>query len=151
MKPLLLLVATLALAGGSVSAEEGGCLKYGAGGAVTGHFVGRGHSLSGAAVGCGVARTNATRLGKRKRALVTRKRTRISGKTYLFSEPLPSRSDYHPFVFYCGQSGSDLGGGSRLGFGQRIEGAWPSSICRGAVELFHPTARQSPQRQTRLL
>ena len=54
MKPLLLLVATLALAGGSVSAEEGGCLKYGAGGAVAGHFVGRGHSLSGAAVGCGV-------------------------------------------------------------------------------------------------
>jgi hypothetical protein len=71
------------------------------------------------------ARTNATRLGKRKRALVTRKRTRISGKAYLFSEPLPSRSGYHPFVFYCGQSGSDLGGGSRLGFGQRIEGAWP--------------------------
>ena len=56
MKPLLLLavVAALAFAGSPVSAEERGCLKYGAGGAVAGHFVGKGHSLSGAAVGCGV-------------------------------------------------------------------------------------------------
>ena len=56
MKPLLLLavVAALALAGSPGSAEEGGCLKYGAGGAVAGHFVGKGHSLGGAAVGCGV-------------------------------------------------------------------------------------------------
>jgi hypothetical protein len=37
----------------SASAEEGGCLKYGAGGAVAGHFAGR-HTMSGAAVGCGV-------------------------------------------------------------------------------------------------
>ena len=55
MKFLLLLAAVaLALAGSPVSAEEGGCLKYGAGGAVAGHFVGKGHSLGGAAVGCGV-------------------------------------------------------------------------------------------------
>jgi hypothetical protein len=56
MKPLLLLaaVAALALASSPASAEEGGCLKYGAGGAIAGHYVGKGHSLSGAAVGCGV-------------------------------------------------------------------------------------------------
>jgi hypothetical protein len=56
MKPILLLaaVAALALASSPVSAEEGGCLKYGAGGAVAGHFVGKGHAGSGAAVGCGV-------------------------------------------------------------------------------------------------
>jgi hypothetical protein len=55
MKPILLLaaVAALAFAGNPVSAEEGGCLKYGAGGAVAGHFVGKGHAVSGAAVGCG--------------------------------------------------------------------------------------------------
>ena len=36
------------------SAEDGGCLKYGAGGAVAGHFVGSGHALDGAAAGCAV-------------------------------------------------------------------------------------------------
>jgi hypothetical protein len=36
------------------------------------------------------APTNATRLGKRKHALVARKRTKISDKADLFSEPLPS-------------------------------------------------------------
>jgi hypothetical protein len=35
------------------SAEEGGCLKYGAGGAVAGHFAGH-HTMTGAAIGCGV-------------------------------------------------------------------------------------------------
>ena len=39
---------------GFASAEEGGCLKYGAGGAVAGHFVGSGHALGGAAAGCAV-------------------------------------------------------------------------------------------------
>jgi hypothetical protein len=39
--------------GVSASAEEGGCLKYGVGGAVVGHFAGR-HTMSGAAIGCGV-------------------------------------------------------------------------------------------------
>jgi hypothetical protein len=37
----------------SASAEEGGCLKYGAGGAVAGHFAGH-HTMSGAAIGCGI-------------------------------------------------------------------------------------------------
>ena len=37
----------------SASAEEGGCLKYGAGGAAAGHFAGH-HTMSGAAIGCGI-------------------------------------------------------------------------------------------------
>ena len=35
-------------------AKEGGCLKYGAAGAVAGHMVGSGHGVAGAAVGCAV-------------------------------------------------------------------------------------------------
>jgi hypothetical protein len=34
-------------------AETGGCLKYGAGGAVVGHYAGH-HAMGGAAIGCGV-------------------------------------------------------------------------------------------------
>ena len=47
MKPILLLAAVAALASTSnpVSAEEGGCLKYGAGGAVAGRFAERGTQL----------------------------------------------------------------------------------------------------------
>jgi hypothetical protein len=37
----------------SASAEDGGCLKYGAGGAVAGHFAGH-HTMSGAVIGCGI-------------------------------------------------------------------------------------------------
>jgi hypothetical protein len=48
-----LLVALISLMTLPATAEEGGCLKYGAGGAVAGHFAGR-HTMSGAAVGCGV-------------------------------------------------------------------------------------------------
>ncbi|WP_240046496.1 hypothetical protein [Paracraurococcus ruber] len=33
-------------------AKEGGCLKYGAAGAVAGHMVGSGHGVAGAAAGC---------------------------------------------------------------------------------------------------
>ena len=47
----LLVAATTA---GGANAETGGCLKYGAGGAVAGHFVGRGHAALGAAGGCAV-------------------------------------------------------------------------------------------------
>ena len=47
-------VAALALTMGAASAEEGGCAKYGAGGAVAGHFVGSGHAVAGAAAGCAV-------------------------------------------------------------------------------------------------
>jgi hypothetical protein len=48
------------------SAEQGGCLKYGAGGAVAGHFVGSGHALGGAAAGCAVGAYK--RHGARKEA-----------------------------------------------------------------------------------
>jgi len=36
----------------NASAEPGGCLKYGAGGALAGHFVGQGHAVLGGAAGC---------------------------------------------------------------------------------------------------
>lgn len=49
----LLLVALVLAFPLAASAKEGGCLKYGAGGAVVGHFAGH-HTMSGAAVGCGV-------------------------------------------------------------------------------------------------
>ena len=56
MKLALVLFSIIAfgLGIGVASAEEGGCVKYGAGGAVAGHFVGSGHALGGAAAGCAV-------------------------------------------------------------------------------------------------
>jgi hypothetical protein len=54
MKRLLITGAALILMAGSAVAEPGGCLKYGAGGAVAGHFIGQGHSVLGAAGGCAV-------------------------------------------------------------------------------------------------
>ena len=47
------LVALLSLGAvpGAVQAQPGGCLKYGAGGAIAGHFAG-GHGWKGAAAGC---------------------------------------------------------------------------------------------------
>jgi hypothetical protein len=54
MKRLMLTGVALMLTAGSALAEPGGCLKYGAGGAVAGHFVGQGHSVLGAAGGCAV-------------------------------------------------------------------------------------------------
>ena len=52
-KMALIGAAMLALAAtsSSVEARPGGCLKYGLGGAVAGHFAG-GHRRKGAAVGC---------------------------------------------------------------------------------------------------
>ncbi len=47
------IMGALSLSLGPVLAEEGGCVKYGAGGAVAGHFAGH-HTMSGAAIGCGV-------------------------------------------------------------------------------------------------
>jgi hypothetical protein len=54
MKRLFITGAALVLMAGTASAETGGCLKYGAGGAVAGHFVGQGHAVLGAAGGCAV-------------------------------------------------------------------------------------------------
>lgn len=57
MNTLKILIATGALAAGVVAAqaparaETGGCLKYGAAGAVGGHLAG--HGVAGALVGCG--------------------------------------------------------------------------------------------------
>lgn len=52
MKRILIAVAALGLTAGGAAAEPGGCLKYGAGGAAAGHFVGSGHAVLGAAGGC---------------------------------------------------------------------------------------------------
>ena len=56
MKLALMIIGmgAIALTAGAASAEEGGCAKYGAGGAVAGHFVGSGHAVAGAAAGCAV-------------------------------------------------------------------------------------------------
>ncbi|WP_431266744.1 hypothetical protein [Dankookia sp. P2] len=48
----LAVLALLAGAAAPAMAEEGGCLKYGAAGAVAGHMVGSGHGVAGAAAGC---------------------------------------------------------------------------------------------------
>ena len=53
--------------GVSVSAEEGGCLKYGVGGAVAGHFAGR-HTMRGAAIGCGIGAEKRHRAREEERA-----------------------------------------------------------------------------------
>jgi hypothetical protein len=45
------LALSLALAAPAAQARPGGCLKYGAGGAVAGHFAGH-HGWRGAALGC---------------------------------------------------------------------------------------------------
>ena len=54
MKKIMLVVAGVIAIGASSGAAEarpGGCLKYGVGGAIAGHFAG-GHGLAGAAAGC---------------------------------------------------------------------------------------------------
>ena len=54
MKRLFITGTALVLVAGTAAAEPGGCLKYGAGGAVAGRFVGQGHAVLGAAGGCAV-------------------------------------------------------------------------------------------------
>ena len=53
--PIVTAFVALALALGSpeVQARPGGCLKYGAGGAVVGHYAGH-HGVRGAAIGCAI-------------------------------------------------------------------------------------------------
>ena len=56
MKSLLIAfsaVTLIAAAPGAAEARSGGCVKYGVGGAILGHFAG-GHGLAGAAAGCAV-------------------------------------------------------------------------------------------------
>ena len=67
MKKLILAgAAALALAGavGPAEARPGGCLKYGLGGAVVGHFAG-GHRLAGAAAGCAIGAYRRSRAERR--------------------------------------------------------------------------------------
>lgn len=54
MKTILFLglLSTVTIGSTNAFAEPGGCLKYGAGGAAAGHFVGKGHAIAGGAAGC---------------------------------------------------------------------------------------------------
>lgn len=60
-----LLVSTIGI--GSASAKPGGCLKYGAAGAVAGH-VAHHHAVLGAAGGCAVGMYRRHKYNKQKRA-----------------------------------------------------------------------------------
>lgn len=51
----LILIATLASVGAAQPALAKGCIRGAAAGGVAGHFVGKGHAVAGAAVGCVVA------------------------------------------------------------------------------------------------
>jgi hypothetical protein len=75
MKRLMLSLAVCgALAGGAVvsaplaEAKPGGCLKYGAAGAVAGHVAG-GHGFKGALVGCAVGMYQRHKYNKEQREL----------------------------------------------------------------------------------
>jgi len=61
------IIGALTLPMGTALAEEGGCVKYGAGGAVVGHFAGH-HAMSGAAIGCGVGAWKRHEARKQERA-----------------------------------------------------------------------------------
>ena len=63
--PVTLALASLALVAGP--AEAKGCLKGAAVGGVGGHFVGKGHALAGAAIGCAVGHNRAA-VAARKQA-----------------------------------------------------------------------------------
>jgi hypothetical protein len=63
--PITLALASLALVAGP--AEAKGCLKGAAVGGVGGHFVGKGHALAGAAIGCAVGHHRAA-VAARKQA-----------------------------------------------------------------------------------
>jgi hypothetical protein len=63
--PVTLALASLALVAGP--AEAKGCLKGAAVGGVGGHFVGKGHALAGAAIGCAVGHHRAA-VAARKQA-----------------------------------------------------------------------------------
>lgn len=63
--PLTLALVSLALVAGP--AEAKGCLKGATVGGVGGHFVGKGHALAGAAIGCAVGHHRAA-VAARKQA-----------------------------------------------------------------------------------
>lgn len=62
--------ATLLSATYDVQAREGGCIKYGLGGAVLGHFAG-GHGMAGAAAGCALGAYKRNRAEDRYRGYET--------------------------------------------------------------------------------
>lgn len=64
--PITLALASLALVAGP--AEAKGCLKGAAVGGVGGHFVGKGHALAGAAIGCAVGHHRAAMAARKQAA-----------------------------------------------------------------------------------
>ena len=73
MRRLPVLAALVLLAGAApgfapAHAKEGGCLKYGAAGAVAGHMVGSGHGVAGAAAGCALGAHERNKAEKRDAA-----------------------------------------------------------------------------------
>ena len=70
MRRLSALAVLALLAGAAVPAlaEEGGCLKYGAAGAVAGHMTGSGHGVAGAAAGCALGAHERNKAEKRDAA-----------------------------------------------------------------------------------
>jgi len=80
-----LLFAAIVLAGSGVAhAEPGGCLKYGAGGAVAGHFAHH-HGVLGAVGGCAVGAWRRHEYHKEQRAQL-REHERGSHEGYAYHE-----------------------------------------------------------------
>ena len=65
--PVAILLGVIAGAAPAL-AKEGGCLKYGAAGAVAGHMVGSGHGVAGAAAGCALGADERNKAEKRDAA-----------------------------------------------------------------------------------
>lgn len=68
MKRLLIATALIAMAGAAPlgAANAAGCLKGAAVGGVAGHFVGHGHGLLGAGIGCMVGRHHANKVERER-------------------------------------------------------------------------------------
>ena len=72
------LAMSLGMAALSVSGEASaaGCLKGAAGGAVAGHFVGKGHAVAGAAGGCAIGHHVASKKAKKDAAAASESEAR---------------------------------------------------------------------------
>ena len=68
MSRIALTIAAAATMATASPALAKGCLKGAAVGAVAGHYVGRGHAVAGAAVGCWVGHHRAAKAAKARRA-----------------------------------------------------------------------------------
>ena len=67
MKTLIFLAAATALVGAQPALAKG-CIRGAAAGGAAGHFVGKGHAVMGAAVGCAVAHHHYAKQAKAEKA-----------------------------------------------------------------------------------